>query len=374
MKNRDTKLAQLEHSQAKVDLYTRYLSIYLNVLHHAQYISHVLIFDLLCGEGKYPNGCLGSSIGAASTIRKHYLENNNTCIDIDFFLNDAGYSEFEIGKSKIQRNRDLLAEIEMPPNVNLHFAESDYSHILPATVKRLDALTPKERALVFVDPYGYKDINASDLASLLRNGKTELLLFLPASFIYRFAESAFSKDFRGAEALRMLLSSVFPTGLPQFSSCEDFISKLLHSLRQIVQTEFASSFLIQRDEANKFCLLFYTNNERGFEKMLEAKWALDGERGQGYRPTTDQLSMFDAATERNFEDDLFDFISQAPKRSNAEMKLFGLKCEFLPKHTRTSLKQLQESGKIEVVDGDGQPARSFYLNDKNRVVYIRKKG
>jgi three-Cys-motif partner protein len=373
MNNRETKISQLEHSQAKVELYTKYLSIYLNVLHRAPTINHICIFDLFCGEGKYQNNCNGSSLGAVTTIKDHYFSNNQTCTDIDLLLNDCGQSEFENNKTKIQRNRELIANIFLPENVRVHYAEKDYSDILPETIKRLDALKTNERALVFIDPYGYKEIKATDLSAILKNRRTELLLFLPASFIYRFAESAFAKDFKGAEAIRTLLTGIFPNGIPRFSSCKDFILKIKDGLRKIVGTEYASQFIIQRDEINTYCLLFFTNSERGFEKMLATKWALDEDRGEGFRIDNGQTTLPPTILD-NFGDKLLSFIRESDQRTNTELKKFGLICEYLPTHLLAILKELKKDGKIEAVDKFEAPVRSFYLDDKKRTVYIRKKG
>jgi hypothetical protein len=121
MASNEAKFSLLEHSQAKVDLYTKYLSIYLNVLYRASGIKHIYIYDLLCGEGKYMNGSFGSSLGAVKVIKDHYLSNGNSSKDISLFLNDSEESLIEPGKSKIQRNRELIKEFLLPENVKVHF-------------------------------------------------------------------------------------------------------------------------------------------------------------------------------------------------------------------------------------------------------------
>ncbi|MDP4129232.1 MAG: hypothetical protein Q8939_03645, partial [Bacteroidota bacterium] len=49
-------------------------------------------------------------------------------------------------------------------------------------IKKLTGLFPnlkKEKAFVFIDPYGYKHIKASDIQNLLKTRIAEVLLFLP---------------------------------------------------------------------------------------------------------------------------------------------------------------------------------------------------
>lgn len=373
MTSNEAKFSLLEHSQAKVDLYTKYLSIYLNVLYRAPVINHIYIFDLLCGEGKYINGSFGSSLGAAKVIKDHFLSNGNACKDIDLFLNDSGESFIEPGKSKIQRNCELIKEIFLPENVKVHFSELEYTLAAQDTINKLSNIKSTERALVFIDPYGYKNIDSFELAKMLENGRTELLLFIPASFIHRFAESAFLNDFKSADSIRNFLSKIFPEKIPVFLSCDDFINEIKHSLRNIVKTKFSSSFTIERDAHNSYCLLFFTNSERGFEKMLETKWSLDETRGQGFRLDSAQINMFKAGILDDFKGKVFKYISSASSRNNYEMKLFGLENEYLPKHTFEALKELKKDDKIEVIDDTGKPARSFYLSDKDRKVNIRRK-
>lgn len=180
-------------------------------------------------------------------------------------------------------------------------------------------------------------------------------------------------DFKGADSIRNFLSKIFAEKIPVFLSCEDFINEIKHSLRNIVNTKFSSSFTIERDAHNSYCLLFFTNSERGFEKMLETKWSLDETRGQGFRLDCLQTSMFKAGVLDNYKGKVFNYISSTLSRNNIEIKLFGLENEYLPKHTLEALRELKKENKIEVIDESGKPARSFYLSDKNRKVNILRK-
>jgi hypothetical protein len=46
MKKVDAKLDMLEHSEAKVELYSTYLAIYLNILSRVSYVRQIFVFDL----------------------------------------------------------------------------------------------------------------------------------------------------------------------------------------------------------------------------------------------------------------------------------------------------------------------------------------
>ena len=55
MNQLNPKTNLLEHSEAKVKLYGKYLAVYLSIMHNVQYVKRVFIFDLFCGEGIYEN-------------------------------------------------------------------------------------------------------------------------------------------------------------------------------------------------------------------------------------------------------------------------------------------------------------------------------
>src|ERR1041385_6263042 len=58
----------LAHSQAKVQLYGRYLAKYLNIISQDRYTDTIHIYDLFSGEGIYENGEKGSPMIALDKI------------------------------------------------------------------------------------------------------------------------------------------------------------------------------------------------------------------------------------------------------------------------------------------------------------------
>ncbi len=79
----DAKLVMLEHSKAKVELYTSYLATYLNILSRVPFITRIHIFDLMCGEGIYADGSKGSPIVTMEKIKDHYFQNDRICPDME---------------------------------------------------------------------------------------------------------------------------------------------------------------------------------------------------------------------------------------------------------------------------------------------------
>lgn len=361
-KKRDPKKEMLAHSRAKVELYRRYLSMYLNILSRAQHVDKIYIFDLLCGEGIYEDGSKGSPLVALETIKHHYFSNNQTCPDISIWFNDNEESKIEKGVYKVERVERFCKNIFRPDNVEIKFSREDHRVISVEALKRLQS-SERTKGLFFIDPHGYKDITPDHVKKILKVGNTELLLFLPASFMYRFAAKSLQTDFPGSKPLRDFLIELFENDIPRFSSVHDFIGKIKQKFKDYLGHEgiFIDTFTLERDRSNTFCLFFFTSHIRGFEKMIEAKWNLDTKGGKGF--TLDRSELFFTESELSgYPNKLLDFIKQADRRTNEELYRFGLENGFLPKHTRPILqKWKKELDGFELFSLDGKPARSFYL-------------
>lgn len=183
----------LKHSKAKVDLYTNYLSVYLNILSRADFLDKIHIYDLMCGEGMYSDNSKGSPIVALEKIRDHYYKNNKTCPNLEVWFNDRDRSEIEKDKYKIERVKEYCSKIFTPPNVKIYYSYEDYSDIYKKVLNKINSLK-NEKLLLFIDPYGYKEIKPEHLKNFLHCGKTELILFLPIMYMYRFADKSLSED------------------------------------------------------------------------------------------------------------------------------------------------------------------------------------
>ena len=116
-----------------------------------------------------------------------------------------------------------------------------------------------------------------------------------------------------------------------------------------------------------------TSNLLGFEKILEVKWALDEDDGNGFvlSKVSTQPSLFDdffAEQKKNEHSKrlsgyLIDCLNDL--HTNGELYKFVLQKEYLCKHATEILKQLQDEGLLEVIDiATGKPARKgdYYLN------------
>lgn len=366
----NTKTVMLEHSKAKVELYTTYLSTYLNILSQVQYIKKVHIYDLMCGEGLYKDNSKGSPIALIEKIKNHYFSNNKTCPDIKLWFNDNGISEIDTNKKKIDRVKEIVLQQFKPNNVEIKYTDKDYLELYPIIKKKLSLLN-NEKALLFIDPYGYKEIKPSHIKAFLSGGNAEIILFLPISHMYRFAKKSFSNDdFPSGNPLKEFLKPLFKfnKNLRESNSALNFIENIKQSFRDFLKGYiFVGTFTIERDQQNIYCLFFFTPNALGFEKMLATKWKLDENRGKGFRLSSQQ-SLFSEIVLSNYPKKLKNFIQSKPLKTNKDIYLFGLLNEFLPKHTGEVFRDWQKSvNKFKVYQEDGTTARrsSFYISYKN---------
>ncbi len=362
MKRVNPKTYLLEHSEAKVNLYGRYLSVYLNVLHRAQFVKKIFVFDLFCGEGIYENGAKGSPIIALDCIRNHYFANQNSCPNMTVWFNDNGISEIEEGVSKVDRVKKISTTIFKPDNVKIEFRKENYEDIYPKAIE-LVAQTEDAKGLFFIDPFGYKAIKPDDIRGMLVSGKTEVFLWLPIAQMYRFADSALRSGFPGSEPLKAFLNELFGKTIPDFRSAQDFIEQLKARFRAYLKdlNVFVDTFILERDASNVYCLFFFTRNVRGYEKMLEAKWAADPSRGKGHS-IEKTIALFDEIELSGYHQKLLAFIESADYRTNKELYSFGLENGFLPKHTKGVLDRWKKNGTVfEVISLDGKPIRGYYI-------------
>lgn len=137
-------------------------------------------------------------------------------------------------------------------------------------------------------------------------------------------------------------------------------------------SKYISTFTIQRDKANIFCLYFFTHNKIGFQKMIESKWVVDKERGKGFK-LNQNLPLFSEVEIEDYLGKVKDFIFNSNGKTNHDLLDFGYENEFLPKHTTEALNKLFQKELIIRVALDKKEAKGFYLTDKKRNILIMKK-
>ena len=366
MKSESVETDLLEHSKAKVKLYSDYLAIYLNILSRVSSVKSIYLFDLLCGEGLYNNNEKGSPLACLDTVVKHCTANEGHCPNINIVFNDNGKSKIEPGISKIQRLTKIIEGYDVPEYVHIEFYELDFQEIILKSFQKAEMAT-QSKSLFFIDPYGYKKIHPEQIKKILSLKSTEVLLFLLASNMYRFANACLETNFCGSQPLYIFLTKLFNSSKIRFQSVDDFIIKCKNQFVHYLSSLqiFVDSFSIQRDQSKTYVLYFFTNNCLGFEKMLEAKWKLDEERGHGFRLSR-QMDLFSGVDHSDYPKLIEGFVAENEMVTNGQLYIFGLKNGYLPKHTKKVLKKIESQNRsFEIISLDGKKPRGYYIQYKN---------
>lgn len=355
MANQDVKKNLLNHSEAKVKLLGAYINSYLNIICNDGYTQKIHIYDLFCGDGIYEDGGHGSPIVIMKAIKNVYyghLSKRRSFPKINAFFND-------INPDKVSSTKNAIATKSLHQSGigTLEFQSEDYKLLLDTISKKLKSIKD-EKSFIFLDPYQYKHIKISHIKELMSNKKTEVLLWLPTQFMYRFESNG------TPPALIDFIEEMVPYDKwKQSSNPWDFIEELKIGFQKTMSEDFfVDNFSIQKDKNTVFCLFFFSPHIKGFEKIIEAKWKIDTEYGKGWNYTGNQPSLFHDLKTNGLEEKLIQYLKESD-RTNADIYEFVLRCSFRPKHAKEVFSALQKQGVLIVEEADGTPARrnSFYI-------------
>lgn len=352
MKRENAKEIVLPHTQAKLDLYKSYLEKYLPILTLAKGISKINLYDIFCGIGLYKDGNLGSPMISVGAINK-----TNDLLDskgwkrkqINLTINDGN-------EEKIENVKMLLKNVIIS-NCKINFHNLDADEMLILVSNEISNFSNSERSLVFIDPYGYSKIDKRKILSLLNNGHTEIVLFLPTMQMYRFSWIALTDLERKCyEDLRRFILEFIPS-TDNFQNVFEFINAITKAFT-FSERFFSCSHYIERDKGNYYAIFFITSNIYGLERMLEVKWKQDPSHGKGFirrkQPGLfdDYLLEYDRKRAlENLKEILINELSTSPNgMANTEIYFLTLKNEFLPKHANEVIKQLKLENKINTTN------------------------
>lgn len=332
-----------EHSKAKVRLLEAYLKEYLPVISNDGYTEDIHFFDMFCGEGVYPNGGEGSPLVIGRML-------GDLCRGrAGKWMPKLHVTWNDIDESKVTQVGDILKKTPVAkyPNVTLNQSNHEYSEIFQVAAKCVKNLSTKQKAFLFIDPYGYKDVKPNHIRELLDGGRSELLLFQPTQHLFRFSEKGRPPaltDFM----LEMNDGKEWPSGL----SILDYIRYTTQLFRNYLGDKFfVDTFIIQKEAPKAvFCLFFFSPHIRGFEKMLNAKWKMDSDNGQGwhYQDTMQGFDLFNKPQTNPLELYLEREMRSSTSLSNGELYEMVLRQGFLPKHANEILSQWQNAGRVVV--------------------------
>lgn len=281
---------------------------------------------------------------------------NKDTVKVDLYFNDKDAGKVEKLKTII-----LDRKLHYENFGKINYQSKDYKEIVHSLASYIQNLK-NEKAFVFIDPYGYKEIRASEIKKLIQSKKSEVLLFLPTQFMYRFNEKG------TPEALIQIIEELMDLNHWKVNtSVYHFIEQFKDALKKFLGDDFfVDTFTIEKDAATVFCLFFFSSHIRGFEKMLETKWQIDDDEGKGwsYERTGNLFADFKI---NPLEQKLIKLILDNKKVYNSTIYEFTLRNGFLPTHAVDVLNSMQSDNRIEVLPTIEEKIRkgAFYINYDN---------
>ncbi|UOQ78546.1 three-Cys-motif partner protein TcmP [Hymenobacter sp. 5516J-16] len=345
----------------------------MSILGNTPHLERIWLFDVLCGEGKYKDGAEGSALRGLRTVLAYFTSTPRTKVKLNVRLNDWGQSDVDPKQKKIQRVEEYASTIPLPQDkVTVRYSCSEYDTMLEEVCTTLKSIKSTEKSLVFIDPWGYKSIKPQKLMDLFSCNRCEILLFLPTTHMYRFANAA-TIDIAEEKVpacflpLKSLLQELFDNAVPRFQRFEEFESELLQRLQEKIGAGYKSSFMLETASRNKYSLFFFTPHVKGLDAFNQACWNLDKEAGKGHihRKNPGQLTLSFNGSEVEHINQLRSFIKLG-QATNRQIYEFGVVNRRLTKSTHAALNHLRERGEVTVEAQDGKPVpkNANYLDYK----------
>lgn len=358
IQKQETKDNIFEHSQAKLNFYKNYLLRYLAILLNDVHTKQINIYDVFCGIGIYSDGNQGSPIIAMDIIQE--LLEKYPSKSITLTINDKDKSKVNFVKKYIDENYKgvctvnsfSLDAVEMLKDVNQSIMETKRG------VKNL----------VFIDPYGYKEIYKNDILNIMNSKNSEIILFLPIAQMYRFSDAAISDEENNSyKHLRRFIKEFFDANHPFHTEKIKHQLKYVDYIKEAISFNddfYSASYSIQRDSKNYYALFFITNHIYGLDRIVETKWKLDNNCGEGFKQEKDTTlftDMFEEEDKVNCLDRLEISLKKYLKtiKTNNEIYEFTLKIGYMPKQTNEILKALKDKNSLK-----------FSEEKKNNYFYI----
>ncbi|MDP3113571.1 MAG: three-Cys-motif partner protein TcmP [Candidatus Cloacimonadaceae bacterium] len=315
-----------EHTRVKLLLYNKYLECYLSILTTIRYIHSIHIYDLFCGKGETDDGQRGSALIALNQV---------ISICTDYPSSKQYYIHFSDKEQEycdeLQRRINLIS---LPANINYDITCTKFEDALIELAKQQEIISNINtiKTLFFIDPFGYSNAQPVDLLLLKANPNAEIMIFLPATSMYRFVNTIPVntslekwKDFIGDS-----------------SSCSDVYQFVYSINERFISLGYYSGYFILQNQScgNKYALLFISSNLLGLHKFNEVKWKLDPH--EGFRMDSDFSNLVVpsvsedllAKTLYKMKTDLIKHIDSLPSKtiSNNSLYEYLLLNRFLPKH------------------------------------------
>ena len=322
-----------QHSQKKLDIFSRYLQLYLSIL--GEKCPSIRVYDMFAGKGKYGEHH-GSAVRAVDIIKEYRTRSEH---DVRLYLNEK----------KTKNYNSLCQNINLQTNKQwLTCTQKDANDIIP---KYLSDCRDSYQ-LFFLDPFGYTQISKETVDNICKHRHSECLWFIPVSNIRRFAFTA--KPVKGLARFLEEYGITYEGHRSKHITWE-WPTILKDAFDRNYPEHYVAAETLKAPHGI-YALYFITRHIHGLEKFMEVVDSVDEQRQS-------QLPLFNSI-EGN--DETRQFLSK--ERSNNEVYEWMLKQGRASKSAFNILKDMEKRGEINVRSADAARQRQkggFYLNYKS---------
>lgn len=362
------------NTQEKLEVYAKYLKVYLNVLffkHARNKIPKLSVFinicDMFAGRGDY-DGKQGSAVLALEIIKEFQEKIKDKDINISLYLNDKDEKCFQ-SLGEVIRS----AEAE-------GWAHCSHMDANDAIKKRMAEFLDKERNfggeakfynLFYLDPFGYSELEKSSIGTIVGDDKShnECILFVPVTRIAQFIK-------RGESNLKQMPSirkfcEEYSINFQEAEGLEGFGKIIKKALADAYYPSYVGSVRLQAKGANYYALYFIGSHIYGLDRFMEVVKSVKSSN-EPIRQRS-PLGMFDFLWEHDLsESEIMSYLSEP--RTNCELYEHLLRGGWEPTLMNKLLGIMKEQGKISVQPlKKGLRKGSLYLRHKSPKVCLQAK-
>lgn len=359
--------------------FIEWISLFFAKSRNTAHFKHIYICDFFAGRGSDNAGNLGTAGIILEEIKNHSqnrkAERTDTPVSIILNeLNKENYGQLCRYVADYVEGSDELRTLSDTGKIKIVPRNKPFRDVLDDLRAGLES---KDSAcLLILDQFGLKDVSCQVFDQLIRFPHTDILFFVPSSFVRRFGDQQCISDIFDGDVQSIIES---PPHEVHRRLCETYRRRIPAG------TDYYLAPFSIKKSSNYYGLIFGSGHLRGVDKFLDVAWKIDKETGEAnynidtgsVRPKTPSLfPEGELSTKLDvFKGELVEYIAEN-RRTNHDIYRFSLENGFCIRKVNEILKELSNAGTIEVLMKDsGLPAQknAFYLrSDEEKVSFIKK--
>ena len=266
-----------EHTKAKHDLLLAFFNKWVSV--HSSHFANqggglVRVHDGFAGPGVYAGGEYGSPL----ILMRALCTNTNLQSRWASVRYDLHFVEKDVRRAEMLERK--LGEFEAAmrergpgwtEHVRWTVTCGRYEENVPQPVAEPSAL------FLFLEPFGYSHAPMTLTQDLVQQPKSDTLMFLPLSFVNRFA---------GREGQEVALDRFFGTrswrDVPDGLERPSALLRLFEEQLRVAGLHWVASFELKPDRTNAYYIVGGSSHLKGYASIKEGFWAVDPVNGSRY--------------------------------------------------------------------------------------------